>query len=389
MDHRCVMLIVAVLMVAEFSLCTRAYSQTQATPPPSVPTFATTNVARTGFFYVGGQYIGEPGKQVMDGDMYVEVWVPKALRHPYPLVFFHGAAQTGTDWLQTPDGRPGWAYYFTDQGYVVYMVDQPTRGRSPYIPGVDGDLKTMTTAVEEQMFTDAARQGTWPQAKKHTQWPGTGPNIGRKGDPVFDAFYATQVQYLASYARTQKLVQDAGVALLDKIGPVVLLTHSQAGPFGWLIADARPKLVKGIIAVEPAGPPLENLYTGTGAARLWGLTDIPIHYDPPVSDSTELHTVRQEQPEAEGLVPCWKQTEPAHKLTNLQAIPILILSSEASYHTTYDHCDVEWLNQAGAKAMHVRLEDTGIHGNGHMMMLENNNYEISKLLDEWMRKAVH
>jgi pimeloyl-ACP methyl ester carboxylesterase len=43
-------------------------------------------------------------------------------------------------------------------------------------------------------------------------------------------------------------------ALLDRIGPAIILTHSQSGPFGWLIADARPKLVKAVVAVEPAGP---------------------------------------------------------------------------------------------------------------------------------------
>jgi len=62
--------------------------------------------------------------------------VPGALikRHPPterdPIVIFHGNGQTGTDWLQTPDGRAGWAYYLVKQGYVVYMVDYPARGRS-------------------------------------------------------------------------------------------------------------------------------------------------------------------------------------------------------------------------------------------------------------------
>ena len=55
-----------------------------------------------------------------------------------PVVFLHGAGQTGVDWLQTPDGRPGWAYNFLDMGYVVYLEDFPARGRSQYVPGVDG-----------------------------------------------------------------------------------------------------------------------------------------------------------------------------------------------------------------------------------------------------------
>ncbi len=102
----------------------------------SIPTFSTEDLARTGIFYAGGQYEGEPGKETMGGDAYVEVWVPKQIKHPYPIVYVHGAGQTATDWEQTPDGRPGWAYYFAKQGYVQYMVDSPARGRSPYVPGV-------------------------------------------------------------------------------------------------------------------------------------------------------------------------------------------------------------------------------------------------------------
>ena len=60
----------------------------KAMPPESIPTFSTENIARTGVFYVGGKYVGEPGKEVMDGAMYVEVWVPKQIQHPYPIVFF-------------------------------------------------------------------------------------------------------------------------------------------------------------------------------------------------------------------------------------------------------------------------------------------------------------
>jgi len=41
--------------------------------------------------------------------MYVEVMVPHEIQHPYPIVFLHGAGQTGVDYLQTPDGRSGWA----------------------------------------------------------------------------------------------------------------------------------------------------------------------------------------------------------------------------------------------------------------------------------------
>ena len=73
-------------------------------PPASIPTFSTDNLAREGFFYVGGKYVGAPGKEVMHGAMYVEVMVPKQIRQRYPVVFFHGNGQTG-DRLAPNAGR--------------------------------------------------------------------------------------------------------------------------------------------------------------------------------------------------------------------------------------------------------------------------------------------
>jgi hypothetical protein len=71
---------------------------------------------------------------------------------------------------------------------------------------------------------------------------------------VFDQFYASQVASLAKNPESEQLMQAAGSALLDRIGPAVLLTHSQAGLFGWLIADARPGLVKAIQGLSRQRP---------------------------------------------------------------------------------------------------------------------------------------
>ena len=118
----------AALVAAVGGSPTRAHAQSgasKASPPASIPTVSLNNVARHGFFYAGGKYVGELGadkESTMGGAMYVEVMVPKQIRSPYPIVFLHGAGQTGVDWLQTPDGRPGWAYNFLDMGYVVYLA---------------------------------------------------------------------------------------------------------------------------------------------------------------------------------------------------------------------------------------------------------------------------
>ena len=86
--------------------------------------------------------------------MYVEVLTPRRPRSRYPLVLIHGAAQTATNWMGTPDGRPGWADYFVGQGYTVYMVDQPARGRSPVRKPVGVDDLTHIGHRERFWHTD-------------------------------------------------------------------------------------------------------------------------------------------------------------------------------------------------------------------------------------------
>jgi len=346
-------------------------------------------IAQRGFFYVGGHYAGTGDGEVMTGQMYVEVLRPARVTRKYPLVLIHGAAQTATNWMGTPDGREGWADYFLSQGYAVYMVDQPARGRSAWHSSTNSALASFSPAMVAQRLTAPEVFGNWPQAKKHTQWPGAGPGRGQKGDPIFDAFYATQVDYIAGLEEAETLMEAAGTALLDKIGPAILLTHSQAGPFGWLLADARPKLVKGIVAVEPTGPPFENAVTAEGKARPWGITDIPVTYDPPANAAGDIKAVREAVADGPGLAPCWTQTDPPRQLSNLKGIPVLIVTAEASPHAVYDHCTAKYLTQAGVKNTLLRLADAGIQGNGHMMMLEKNNLEIAAALHQWIAATVN
>jgi pimeloyl-ACP methyl ester carboxylesterase len=364
-------------------------------PGASIPAFSTENIGRQGHFYVGGKWVGEPGKEIMDGAMYVEVWVPKKIRHPYPIMFVQGGGgQTNLALLQTPDGRPGWAYDFVNEGYTVYMMDFPAQGRSAYIPGVDGELVPPRSGpLMEEVWSGgrppATPQSSWPQAQKYTQWPSDAPNKGKMGDPVFDYFAKTELPYHLDYL--ERLTSDDLAQLLDLIGqPVILLLHSGLAPSGWLAADARPKLVKAIIAAEPWAPPIENAERGaTGPGRLWGLTNLPVHYDPPIKEPSELHPVRQDKADGPGLIPCWVQQEPAHKLVNMQGIAVLNVSGEASYHRPYAHCIAKWLNQAGVKTAYVRLEDVGLPGNGHQMMSEKNSAGIAKFFMSWLDKNVH
>ncbi len=364
-------------------------------PLKSVPTFSAANIARQGHFYVGGKWAGKPGAETMRGAMYVETWVPKKIRYKYPILFIQaGGGETNVALLQTPDGRPGWAYDFVNRGYTVYMMDLPARGRSAYVPGIDGDvIPPRSGPLMEEVWSSgrppSSKESTWPQYKKQTQWPGDGPNKGKMGDPIFDYFAKTDTQS-PSGKDMEKLSADDIVELVDLIHePVILLLHSGVAPAGWLVADARPKLVRGIIAAEPISPPIENAERGaTGPGRLWGVTNLPMTYDPPIKDASELHPVREDKADGPDLIPCWVQTEPAHKLVNLQAIPVLNVSGEASYHRPYAHCTAKWLNQAWVKTKYVNLEDVGLRGNGHQFMSEKNSAEIAKFFMDWLEKNV-
>ena len=386
-------IILVIIVSAILSAQTAKTVRATAVPPPAIPTFSTEDLARTGFFYAGGKYVGAPGKEVMGGAAYVEVWVPKQVKHPYPIVYIHGAGQTATDWQQTPDGRPGWAYFFAKQGYVQYMVDSPARGRSPYVPDYDGNLTIRDSANLEATFTASAKKGNFPRAHLHTQFPST----GLKGDPIFDAFAKTQVQFLqgGGPATQDQLSRDAFVALLDMIKtPVIILSHSQGGTIGWLMADARPTQVKAIVTAEPAAPPIKGVDTAkvtynAGGGLSWGLTSDPITYSPPVKNPSELQTVLEEKSDIPGdVVPCYLQKEPARKLVNLAGIPVVYLSAEGGYHRVFDHCLAKWMNQAGVKTQFVRMEDAGLKGNGHEMMLEKNSDDIAKFMSSWLDKNV-
>lgn len=347
------------------------------------------------WFFVGGDYIERENGTFRSAMMYVEHFAPATVNQPYPVVMFHGGGQTGTNFTATPDGRRGWVHDFLRAGYAVYVVDQPERGRSGHMPEPDGRFPLHRYSMQrvEQRFTAPAKSKLWPQATRHTRWPGEGV----RGDPVFDQFYASQVEALTDATVIETLSRDSGISLLDRIGPAILLTHSQSGPFGWLIADARPDMVKAILAMEPNGPPfLDVAFKGapdwfdyeTTPTRPWGITRAPLTYNPPAETPDELAPVLDETPVGEGLVQGYLQLEPARQLPRLRGIPILIATAEASYHATYDHCTSRYMNQAGVAHDFVYLADRSFGGNGHMVMLEENNHEIADFLIGWLAERL-
>jgi pimeloyl-ACP methyl ester carboxylesterase len=209
-------------------------------------------------------------------------------------------------------------------------------------------------------------------------------------DPVFDAFYASNVQFNPNATYQQQTVQAAGAKLLEKIGEEVwVVGHSQGGLMAVLLADARANLTKGIILLEPTGPPFQETIFSNKPVRNWGLTDIPLTYPPPVKDPLS-HLIRQEVPALDNTtISCIIQAEdPApRKLVNLAPKSIITVTSEASYHALYDYCTVQYLKQAGcAKTTHLDLGKIGTHGNSHMMFMEKNSDKIWKAVHGWIEK---
>lgn len=287
------------------------------------------------------------------------------------------------NWLNKPDGGSGWASYFLSQGYECYIIDQAFRGRSLWVPA-DGTRQTFSAQNVQGRFTAPELYRTWPQAKLHTQWPGS----GTVGDPVFDAYFASTVPSVEDDATQETAVREAGAHLLDRIGkPVILVGHSQGGPMVWATADTRPHLIHSIVALEPAGPPFHDTGAEDETARAYGLASVPLAYSPSAPDSTGFN-VETVEPNSTDLVTCYTQAEDSspRQLINLSKFPVLVVTAEASYHAQYDWCTVRFLRSAGVKTDHLELAKEGIHGNGHMMFLEKNSDDIAAAIEKWMHE---
>jgi len=351
------------------------------------------SLAKIGHVVAGGKYTEVKGRKIMNGQLYAEYFIPSRQTSPYPIVMVHGGGVSGAFYMGTPDGREGWAQFFLRKGYAVYVVDQPGRGRSAYVADLYGPLGGGGNPDNlSRTQTATARFNLWPQAKLHTQFPGTGV----AGDPLFDAHFATTLPSIQDYVKVNTLVRDGLVALLDKIGPAILFTHSQSGTPSWAVADARPDLVKALVPIEPGVPYHDIDFVGAPEwfkvapelRRPWGLSPLPLAYSPPAPNAGDIVPVEQEKADAPDLVKCWLQKEPARKLTNLQKVPILMLTGEASFHAPTDHCFDKLLTQAGVPHTWIKLQDVGLRGNGHAMQQEKNNAEVADVIYRWLVKTL-
>ena len=362
-----------------------------------------------GSFFVGGvtkisEYATVPGappgqpapprtpQQITIGQMYVQFQIPARLSAPgWPVIMVHGSTHTGAALESTPDGREGWYPYFVRKGVATYVVDQSGRGRSGFDQSVLHEAEARLLAGNRDAA--AALLPTVPRITDngaYQAWFGhllpadativTGRLIphGSSEDPqpsTADEPHAAPQFPLAAVAEYYKqLVPNAEATLpgstcttcmpqelspantwtpqnlatlVERLGGAIVATHSQSGMMGHhmiriLKERGRADLVKGLITVE-GGCSLAQ--SGLTAADFDAIPYLAVK-----GDYTAISTQCQESVDA-------------------------INARRAQ-------------NQGSAKAEYMKLDELGMLGVTHMMMLDANNLEIADLMLEWVGENV-
>lgn len=356
-------LLVLALALAAFPSCahpTRALQPTSQPQPPTAP--PPLMIQEQGSFAVGGTVVTAPGtfdpyKPTSDGatlhgdHAYVFYQVPAQAR-PLPLVLWHGAGQFSKTWETTPDGREGFQTLFLRRRFPVYVLDQPRRGDAgrSTVPG------TITATPDEQMWFCMFRLGVWPNAF---------PGVRFSPDPAaLEQFFRSMTPNTGPF--DAEVNAKAVSALFDKIGPAVLVTHSQGGGPGWLTA-MRNRNVRAVVSYEPgsgfvfpegevpaAMPSLTGALEGVAVplASFLTLTKIPI-----------VITFGDNIPEQPSKVP---------GLDNWRVrLAMARLFRDA-------------VNRHGGDVTLVHLPELGIRGNTHFPFSDLNNVEIANLLSRFL-----
>ena len=307
-----------------------------------------------GSFHVGGRTVeisGKPVRELILGAggvpakidpnglyqveaMYVQYFLPQNRKGKYPLLMWHGGGLTGVTYETTPDGREGWMTMLIRKGWDVYNSDAVERGRAGFAPPDiwKGEPNFLTVANPFERFRIGQGLGSWnvdlSKAKlmPSSQFPLEG----------YDNFVK---QIVPRWTTTDDAIIAAYTALVDKVCPCVILFHSQAGQFGFKVAQARPDKVKALIAVEPAGQGDPKL-----VERLKAIPTLFIYGDN-IERDARWPTIRRNG----------------------------VAFGEA-------------IEKAGGKVEVVDLPKAGIHGNSHMLMMDRNNAEVAALIQSWLEK---
>ena len=272
----------------------------------------------------------------------------------YPLVFLHGGGQSKRTWETTPDGREGFQNIFLRRGFSVYLVDQPRRGEAGFTL-ISGDVMT-PMYYDRTMFT-LFRLGLWPNFYEGTQFP--------KDSASLEQFYRQGTPNTGPL--DFEVVADSVAALLYKIGPSILVTHSQGGGAGWLTA-LRTDNIRAIVAYEPGGSP-----------RLFPEGEVP------ETINTSFGSIS-----GTGI--------PVEKFMKLTKMPIIIFYGDnIATEPTDNYGQDQWrgelkmgrdfadiVNRHGGDATVIHLPEIGIKGNTHFLFSDLNNLELADLLSKWL-----
>ena len=313
-------------------------------------------LVRRGHFWIPGDRVVVDGLTYQKGPLFAEWEAPERVVQPWPIVLVHGGGYQGTEWLDTPDGRPGWAQRFVEAGYAVVLADRPGQGRSPFHTATMGKMgPPFSYEGGQQIYFPPDPNG------RHTQWP-----FEVSDEAAMDEFIAGYGPLPADLAFSEDMEADRLAKLLDRIGPALLVTHSASGPVGWLVADRRPGLVKAIVAIEPMGPPFADI---PNIGKLsWGLTASPLGYEPHPQSPEDL------------------KTGGARKLPALVDLPIAAVIGETSSFAPASLPIVDMLQAAGAAAELIRLTDHGVTGNGHGLIYEKNSDQALQPVLAWLAR---
>ena len=172
-------------------------------------------------------------------------------RHGVSVIMVPGHNLSSSIYLSTPDGRPGWAQEFADDGFDVYVINDPDFdfsrgfGIAPFTA-----VPTLGAPPADPAATLAWQQDIW------RRW-GFGSSAGNpypetRFPTATFAVFASHYPYVSSTGRSYP---DAVTALLDMVGPSLLLAHSAGGPTAVSAAKARAHLVPALILIEPTNPP--------------------------------------------------------------------------------------------------------------------------------------
>lgn len=154
------------------------------------------------------------------------------------------------------------------------------------------------------------------------------------------AFDALLTQHVPRWFSTVPAAADALVCALERIGPAVLVSHSNGGLIALEAAWRRPDLIRGLVCVETSG--------------------FPESPPPRLDDKPVLILLGDFLDE----VPVWRGIDAA----------------TGALSTT--------LSQAGAQVKEWRLPAMGVTGNSHMPMMDDNNETIAGMVTEWLDRTM-